>query len=418
MILKIHSRGAGGGEGPVGYLLGKNRDREQAVVLRGDPEQTVALIDSLEFARKYTSGVLSFEESDIPEHQKEKIMDSLEANLLAGLDADQYDILWVEHRDKDRLELNFVIPNLELTTGKRLQPYYDPVDRKRCSAWQDIINFHYNLSDPNDPEKRRLHTLQNNVPKDKAEAVAAITNGLASLIDAGEVKNRSDILASLEAAGIKVSRQTKHSISVLLPGDTRPTRLKGGIYEQDFRAGEGVRDQLEEAIETYRGHRKQRVQQAREVYKEARTRKLAYNGERYQPKRKEISEVFEREYSQLRAQHEQDSEQHHFDIFEWADGGSPNNSRRNDSNTEIELNQLTNGGLSHVGSEQTISVSAQENGGAVRGAAERISDAAKSLADTARRYAAAIGEYGAACINVLATRRRDNEPNGISFRIK
>ena len=37
----------------------------------------------------------------------------------------QYSILWVEHQDKGRLELNFVIPNMELQSGKRLQPYYD-----------------------------------------------------------------------------------------------------------------------------------------------------------------------------------------------------------------------------------------------------------------------------------------------------
>ncbi|WP_149022820.1 relaxase/mobilization nuclease domain-containing protein, partial [Salmonella enterica] len=41
----------------------------------------------------------------------------------------QYSILWVEHQDKGRLELNFVIPNMELQTGKRLQPYYDRADR-------------------------------------------------------------------------------------------------------------------------------------------------------------------------------------------------------------------------------------------------------------------------------------------------
>ncbi|WP_213085254.1 relaxase/mobilization nuclease domain-containing protein, partial [Neisseria gonorrhoeae] len=39
-------------------------------------------------------------------------------------DKDQYNCLWVEHRDKGRLELNFVIPNIELLSGKRLQPYY------------------------------------------------------------------------------------------------------------------------------------------------------------------------------------------------------------------------------------------------------------------------------------------------------
>ncbi|EEZ6074964.1 relaxase/mobilization nuclease domain-containing protein, partial [Escherichia coli O6] len=48
----------------------------------------------------------------------------------------QYSILWVEHQDKGRLELNFVIPNMELQSGKRLQPYYDRADRPRIDAWQ------------------------------------------------------------------------------------------------------------------------------------------------------------------------------------------------------------------------------------------------------------------------------------------
>ena len=57
-----------------------------------------------------------------------------------GLDKDQYQILWVQHQDKvnqdtgeTRLELNFVIPNVELT-GKRLQPFYAPVDLDRGSV--------------------------------------------------------------------------------------------------------------------------------------------------------------------------------------------------------------------------------------------------------------------------------------------
>ena len=39
MIIKIHSRGIGAGRGPVDYLLGKDRDRQDAQLDRGDPEQ-------------------------------------------------------------------------------------------------------------------------------------------------------------------------------------------------------------------------------------------------------------------------------------------------------------------------------------------------------------------------------------------
>jgi hypothetical protein len=61
-------------------------------------------------------------------------MASFERVLMPGLDKDQYSMLWVEHRDKGGW-LNFLIPNTELLTGRRLQPYYDRADRPhRCLA--------------------------------------------------------------------------------------------------------------------------------------------------------------------------------------------------------------------------------------------------------------------------------------------
>lgn len=73
---------------------------------------------------------------------------------MPGLEKDQYSILWVQHQDKDRLELNFVIANVELQTGKRLLTYYDPVDRPRMNAWKDLVNDRFLLHDPNDPKKQ------------------------------------------------------------------------------------------------------------------------------------------------------------------------------------------------------------------------------------------------------------------------
>ena len=40
MIVKFHARGKGGGSGPVDYLLGRERNREGATVLQGNPEKS------------------------------------------------------------------------------------------------------------------------------------------------------------------------------------------------------------------------------------------------------------------------------------------------------------------------------------------------------------------------------------------
>jgi hypothetical protein len=72
------------------------------VVLRGEPERIRQLIDGCDFARAYTSGVLSFRKKP-PDDEKSRLMDEWEQTLLPGLDRDQYACLWVEHRDKDGL---------------------------------------------------------------------------------------------------------------------------------------------------------------------------------------------------------------------------------------------------------------------------------------------------------------------------
>ncbi len=160
--------------------------------------------------QKYTSGVLSFAEQDLPPGQRETLMASFERVLMPGLDKDQYSVLWVEHRDKGRLELNFLIPNTELLTGKRLQPYYDRADRPRIGCLgQTIVNGSLGLHDSNAPENRRALVTPSALPETKQEAAQAITRGLLALASSGELKTRQDVTEALESAGFEVVRTTK-----------------------------------------------------------------------------------------------------------------------------------------------------------------------------------------------------------------
>ncbi|WP_444546743.1 plasmid mobilization relaxase MbeA [Enterobacter kobei] len=281
MIVKFHPRGRGGGAGPVDYLLGKDRQRDGASVLQGKPEEVRELIDASPYAKKYTSGVLSFAEKDLPPGQRERLMAGFERVLMPGLDKDQYSVLWVEHRDKGRLELNFLIPNTELLTGRRLQPYYDRADRPRIDAWQTIVNGRLGLHDPNAPENRRALVMPSALPEAKQEAAQAITRGLLALASSGELKTRQDVTEALENAGFEVVRTTKSSISIADPDGGRNIRLKGAIYEQSFNAGEGLRAEIESAAADYRRDAESRIQRAREVCQSGTERKREENQRRH-----------------------------------------------------------------------------------------------------------------------------------------
>lgn len=248
MIVKFFKFGKGGSKPCIDYLLGKDRDREHARVLSGDVDLTADLIDSSRFTKKYTAGCLSFAEADMPEDAKRKIMADYEKCLFPGMAEDQYNITWIEHKDKGRLELNFVIPNVELSTGKRLQPFYAPADLGRVDCFKKITNHDYNLHDPDDPENRQLSSVQLNEdgeikPKGKEVGKSQTADEIANTVDTlvmqayldGKIKDRDDtILFLTDELKLNVSRVTKGSISILLPDRKRPIRLKGEMYEQGF----------------------------------------------------------------------------------------------------------------------------------------------------------------------------------------
>ncbi len=190
-------------------------------------------------------------------------------------------MLWVEHQDKGRLELNFLIPNTELLTGKRLQPYYDRADRPHIDAWQTIVNGSLGLHDPNAPENRRALVTPSALPEVKQEAAQAIIRGLLALASSGELKPRQDVTEALESAGLEVVRTTKSSISIAHPDGGRNIRLKGAIYEQSFNAGEGLRAEIESAAADYRRDAESRIQRAREVCQSGTERKREENQRRH-----------------------------------------------------------------------------------------------------------------------------------------
>lgn len=258
MIVKFFKRGRGSCKATMDYMLGKNRDREHSRILQGDPELTRRIADNLEFKNRYTAGVLSFEEKNLSELDKHKIMADFENCIFSGLEHDGYSITWIEHTDKDRLELNFVIANVELNSGKRLQPYFDRIDRPMVENWKQCINHEYGLSDPNDPARQQVKKGPSNAPERVQAIKDAIGEVITSQIAKHAITSRSDVLDALQRAGFEIARVTDKSISIKNPDGKRNIRLEGSIYEnrrfgQEFAAERATarRDHDSTATERY-----------------------------------------------------------------------------------------------------------------------------------------------------------------------
>lgn len=256
MIVGFSRHGTGGGRGPTQYMTdGQRAGRENAppVVLRGDAEQTRQLIDTLEFRHKYTSGVLSFAPGEkITPEMEQAIMDRFEAVAFAGLEPDQYNILWVRHTHAGHHELHFVTPRVELSTGKSLN-IKPPGERARqhFDDFRSEINARYGLADPTDPDRARNVSTPDHELKIASEALRSgqkPPDNMRELIDGvltqravqGLIRSREDVLEHVKDLGLDVTRAGRDYITVSEPQSGQRWRLKGALYAADYEPGSTI----------------------------------------------------------------------------------------------------------------------------------------------------------------------------------
>lgn len=302
MIVEFFKYGAGLSKGPLDYFLGKKRDREHAKILSGNEQEVAGLIDSSPFAKKYTSGCLSFYESDLSDEAKRKIMADFEHCLFPGMSSDQYRVLWIEHRDKineetgeRRLELNFLIPNTEILTGNRLQPFYHEADLPRVDLFKKIINFEHQLHDPDDPMFRQDIKTKKSLPKNTADIKRVLDVAARKQIEGGFITDRDSMKKWLTALGLEITGVKPNSISIRNPHNddekSRPIRLTGAIYEQNFRFGAEGDSLTAAASERYRREARKRYGENLQRYAEQIDGKIREFQQKYQQRDAELEKA-------------------------------------------------------------------------------------------------------------------------------
>lgn len=307
MLVSFFPRGTGRGSGPVQYCIAEQvaafdpETRRRVVdpqtgevlmktrspaptIMEGDPARTEMLINASSNKWKYTSGVIAFADEDAPtEAEQREVMADFEAAAFAGLDREQYDILWVRHEHEGNIELHFVVPRLELRTGKALN-IAPPGYQKFFDAWRDSWNYKKGWASPDDPARARLVSGPDFLKKLKApDAREQITEWLTGRIEAGMVSNRADVVASLEELG-EITRQGKDYVSVKPEGFDKAIRLRGAIYAESFDAGELIRDLAPETADRQTANRSidlERAAKAGERLKAAVKRRAEFNAGRY-----------------------------------------------------------------------------------------------------------------------------------------
>jgi hypothetical protein len=242
MLIKFTSGGRGGGGEVAAYLTSPDRagrDHAPPEVVRGDMDRTRDLIDSIDRQWSYTHGVLSFAVEDAPtEDQQREAMDAFERLAFAGMDPEQYDITWVRHQHTEgrRVELHFVTPRMELSTGKALN-VAPPGWERSYAPLRDMLNWTHGWARPDDPARATEHQR---APERAADGfrLRAGRDGihayLTELVAAERVTDRASMVAALHEAGLQTPRQGKDYLTVQDPESGEKYRMKGRIYEKGW----------------------------------------------------------------------------------------------------------------------------------------------------------------------------------------
>ena len=259
MHIKFFPHGTGDPNKAVAYLLAL-RDhngipRPEVRVLRGNPQLVADLAESLSFAHRYTSGVISWHADDEPSNEEvQAVLDDFERVAYAGFEADQYSYAAIWHGG----HVHVIAARVELRSGlsHNIAP---PGRQKAFDHLRDFWNYTKGWARPDDPSRARQiqpgpmlsanlssvrrteadellaafgvkHGLQGREQR-KADVVAYIRKGI---LDKA-INDRDQLIHALNKIGT-VNRVGKDYLSVRFQDDDKPIRLKGTMFDDRFDA--------------------------------------------------------------------------------------------------------------------------------------------------------------------------------------
>lgn len=311
MHIKHLDTGTGSARSAKDYLLQdhdhKGEVRSSVQVLRGNPEFVTQLADSLDFKHKYTSAVLAWHKDDKPTpEQINEAVSEYERVAFAGLNHDQYASYAVMH-DNDHVHI--VTARVELSTRKSLN-IAPPGHEKTYDLVRDKLNEKYGWAKPNDLTRKRLVNDSLNIHAEvKAnEAKKMVNDTVTELVNAGKLADRTDVRTYLAQFG-EITREGKDYISLKPKGFKKAFKLKGAVYEREFKLDGFIKEvEREQGERATRGQadRDREVARIEQVIEQVVKDRAGYNRGRYDQKAQSTT----RENDRSKAEHHQGRKDH------------------------------------------------------------------------------------------------------------
>lgn len=246
MIVRVFRSGTSRGEAPVHYLLSSkdHAGQPRAVppeVLAGHPATTISVINAITRKHRYVSGVLAFRDGEVPTRaQMHEVIGQFKRAVAPGLKDEQFNSLFVLHRDKGNTEIHFVVPMVEFASGrgKRLNVHPPgPRNLALYEAFTAVTNHRLDYAQVSaDPLRVAVSPTDRKVASSKGKHRNAhlLQQEIVRAVQAGQVNNRNELVQWLDNnLGVTVTRQGRDYLSVKMPGAQKAMRLKGPLFQAD-----------------------------------------------------------------------------------------------------------------------------------------------------------------------------------------
>ena len=247
MNITIFPTGKGGSESAVKYLLSDtdHEGKKRSVlpeILFGDPNTFTEIANATQRQHKYTSGVIAFrdglESQSVTPEQITTLIETFRSTFMPGLKVDEnFADFWVMHRDKNNVELHFLVSNTEISSESQMNIH--PPGEKNIqffNAFSAVMNDNFGfaqvVSDPLKIALKPFEAKSHNGKKDK-KAKNDFAKVLHSEIVNGTIGNRNQLIGYMKRHGLDVQAVGSEFITVRLPGASRNTRLKGPLFKKD-----------------------------------------------------------------------------------------------------------------------------------------------------------------------------------------
>lgn len=257
MIVRFFKTGQSNGEAPVNYLL-RLRDHagelrpEQPEILAGNPRLTIALINGIARQNKYASGCLAFRSGEQPSKAELlAIIDNFKAIVAPGLATDQFNSLFVLHREPpdkktglSGLHVHFVMPMTFLAgksvtgkdlTGRRWNPH-PPGKRtiETMALFTSVTNHEHGWKQVTENPLRvgvdSFWRKAGNTSNSKAAEL--LRQELDRGIRNGQINSREELCRYIDQSlGLTITRTGRDYISVKFPRHSQAVRLKGAMFD-------------------------------------------------------------------------------------------------------------------------------------------------------------------------------------------